>query len=146
MPDAPNSLPAALRHIRIVWGSLLFVQFLYILAGPMMLGDTPQPKADPSFTIGTAIAGICALSLVLFFRFRFVRRASEALQSNADAAAIARWRKLQITTMVLVETPPLYGLILLLTTGAPLKQVAPFYAVGIAAMLFVYPKNPAGQS
>jgi hypothetical protein len=146
MPEPPNSLPSVLRHTRIVWSSLLLAQFLYILGGPIIVGSTPLSDPTPAFTIGIAVAAVCALFLVLFIRIRLLRRAIEALQSNpTDAVAIAKWRKLQITTMVIVETVPLFGL-MLLTTGVPLNQVALFYAAGIAAMLLVFPKNPARQS
>ena len=46
--------------------------------------------------------------------------------------------------MVIVETLPLFG-VFLLATGVPLNQVAFFYIAGVAAMLFVFPKNPASQ-
>ena len=93
MPDPPNSLPAVVRFTRTVWAMLLVSQFLYILAGRKILLTAPALPArpDPSLTIGIAIAAACALCLVLIFSLRFVRRASETLQSNpTDAAAIAR--------------------------------------------------------
>jgi hypothetical protein len=143
MPDPPNSLPAVLRFTRIVWAIFLFAQFMYISAGSKILRTATPASPNPAFTIGIAAAAVCTLCLALIFRIKSVRRASESLQSNpADATAIASWRKGQLITMILSETSPLFGL-MLLTTGVPLNQVALFYAAGIAAMLFFFPKNPA---
>jgi hypothetical protein len=143
MPDAPNSLPAVLRSTRIVWAIFLFAQFIYISTASKILPTAPPAPPTPSFTIGIAAAAVCSLCIALIFRIKLVGGASECLQSNPTyAAAIARWRKGQLVIMVLAETPPLYGL-MLLTTGAPLNQVVLFYAAGIAALLFFYPRNPA---
>jgi hypothetical protein len=143
MAQTQNTLPDALRSARIIWACLLFAQFLYIPVGRQLFQNAAPTRPDQSFTISIAAAAFAALALALFFRIKLVRRAGESLRTNPnDAAAIARWRKGQLVTMIFAETPSLYGLVLL-TTGAPLNQVALFYVAGIAALLFFYPKNPA---
>jgi hypothetical protein len=89
-----------------------------------------------------AAVAFATLALALFFRMKFVRRASQTLQVNpSDPAAITNWRKGQLLSIVLAETLSLYGFALL-ATSLPQTQAAFFYTAGIAATLLFYPRNP----
>jgi hypothetical protein len=143
MPQPQTTFPAVLRSVRIVWASLLFAQFLYIVVGQQFFQHVEPVQSDQFFTIAMAVAAVVTLVLALLFRIKLVRRASQLLQTNpSDAASITNWRKGQLLTMVLAETLSLYG-VALLATGTPQTQAAFFYAAGIAATLLFYPKNPA---
>jgi Ca2+/H+ antiporter len=143
MPQPQNTLSTVLRSTRIVWASLLFAQFLYIVVGQQFFQHVEPAQPDKFFTIAMAVAAVVTLAFAFFFRIKLVRRASQSLQTDpADTAAITNWRKGQLLTMVLAEPLSLYGFALL-ATGMPQTQTAFFYATGIAATLLFDPKNPA---
>ncbi|MGA8072566.1 MAG: hypothetical protein WB995_03770 [Candidatus Acidiferrales bacterium] len=143
MREPPTTIPAVLRSTRIVWSSLLIAQLLYIVAG-RLFSQHAQPAQPPqSYIIAMTVVVVLTLTVALGLHLKLVRRSSQSLQSKpTDAAAIALWRRGLLLTMVLAELLSMIGFALQ-AIGMPLTLATRFYAAGLIAALFFYPKNPA---
>jgi hypothetical protein len=89
-----------------------------------------------------AITGLAVLVTVswLVLRRKYLGRSVTALRSNPEnVQAIKRWQTGQVLSFVLSEAVALYG-VNLRYLGLSFREVIPFYAAGLALMLWSWPR------
>jgi|SRR3954464_15882813 hypothetical protein len=131
-------MEASLKTVRIVWIAMLVATFIYLLL-PEMLNLNPRDLNSPIYAVFVALVVVVLTSIVIL-RMLTIGRAEPLIRANSnDAGALQKWRAGQIVTVALCEAIVLYGLVLRFV-GATWAQSAPFYGVGIAAMIVFWPK------
>lgn len=131
-------MEAALKQMKLIWVVMLLSAFIYVLL-PEMIKPSVRPVDEVLFVV-LGVMIMANLGVLLVIRRMYVQKAEETLRTSPqDALAILRWRQGHIVTLALGESIVLFGLVLRFI-GATAWQAAPWYIVGIAAMLVFRPK------
>jgi hypothetical protein len=131
-------MEASLKIVRIVWIAMLIAAFIYLWL-PEKLNVQPR-DLDSTFYGAFIVLVAVMLASIVILRKLTIGKAEPLIRSNSnDTAALQKWRFGQIVTVALCEAIVLYGLVLRFV-GATRSQSAPFYGVGIAAMIVFWPR------
>jgi hypothetical protein len=126
----------SLQALRITRIALIGMILLYARVGEVH-GPAPHPVSSLLRVIIYTLAA-SIIPTVLFMRSRERKRAASL---SSDAAALRRWRAVQLAMLACLLAIPLYGLVLRFQGEAP-AGVLPFYIVGILSLLLL-PINDA---
>lgn len=99
-------------------------------------------SATPNPVMLRVITAVCVSEVVIVFVMRRLRLSPvEAILANQpeDAKALARLRQSYVITYAISLSIALYGLVLHFL-GFSVREVAPFFLVGIVLILFFRPK------
>jgi len=95
-----------------------------------------------AFLFGLGLVAVVLVGIALYVQVKTIRPALETLQAKPDAvAAMASWRSASLASYVIAEAIVLFGLCLRFLGGARILCI-PFYVVGIALMLTLFPRRP----
>jgi len=140
MRQPAPTLTGTLNLVRVIHVFMFVSMFTVIDAVERLL---PHRHGDvgalwvPYLVLATANVG-----LILFFRLRQLRSATQSLKSNpSDVFALNRMRFVNILTFVILESVVLFGFSMRFM-GGTLVQSLPFYVAGIALMVIWWPRRP----
>ena len=130
---------AGLRSMRMIQSIFLFTVFLYPATAEYL---HPQAvRLAPVLIYAFVLAAGSNIVIAMVLRQAWLGPAVEALRANAeDAAALVRWRKAQLVSLVMAESVCLIGFALRMI-GAPLGRAVPFYVAAIFLMLIFRPAD-----
>jgi|SRR5579862_9790602 len=136
----PPTIDSTVRMLRVVYAVLLVAMLLYVY-----ISEASQHQLidmNRKFLAGISVIAAILAGIALYVQLKVIRPALEILQSKPDAiASIARWRSASIASYVLGEAVVLFGLCLRFLGGV--RAICfPFYIVGLALMLFMFPRRP----
>ncbi|MGA9885135.1 MAG: hypothetical protein WBQ34_15580 [Candidatus Acidiferrales bacterium] len=141
MPQAAPTIDGTLRLLRVIYAALVTAIVFYAWIPRGMLHVAVQP-IDRALYVGIAAVAIVSAAMAVVMRNRILPPALATLQKDPrDAASHRRWRAGILVSYSLALTVVLYGLVLSMM-GATFAQAAPFYAAGLALMLFWWPRRP----
>lgn len=136
----PPTLDGTLRWLRVWYSVLLIAIVLYV-----WVSERAQHQLidmNRAFLAGLGLAAIILVGIALYVQVKTIRPAVEMLQAKPDAvAAMASLRSASLASYVIAEAIVLFGLCLRFLGGARILCL-PFYGVGIALMLFLFPRRP----
>lgn len=138
-PPAPT-IDGTLRFLRILYLVLLVAMLLYVEVAER----TQHQLIDMNRTFLAGLGCVAALmvGIAFYVQLKIVRPALETLQTKPDdAASLGRWRDGSFAGYMLAEAIVLFGLCLRFLGGTR-AMALPFYCVGIALMLFWFPRRP----
>jgi hypothetical protein len=127
--------------LRTIHVALMLSMALYVFMLRLVPSQNPEP---PSRALVYALAAFAATTLVAgqSVRSRKLRVAFETLRTEpSDAKALGFWRVGVIVSDCCAEAVVLYGFVIHMLGGSN-KEVAPFFVVGMAVMVFWWPQQP----
>jgi hypothetical protein len=136
----PSTARETLSVLRILHLALLMAVLLYIFMIRIIPAAPTEPLNKPLLVGSYAL---CVLELAFGQRIRSKRVAAalELLRTQPnDAKALSQWRAGVVISDSVAMSVVLYGLALHFVGGTSL-QIAPFFVVGTAALLFWWPQD-----
>jgi len=136
----PPTIDGTLRWLRIVYFAMFVAMALYVYISEI----TQHQLIDMNraFLFGLGLVAVVLVGIALYVQVKTIRPALETLQAKPDAvAAMASWRSASLASYVIAEAIVLFGLCLRFLGGARILCI-PFYVVGIALMLTLFPRRP----
>jgi hypothetical protein len=141
MAPPAQTTEGTLRSLRILHFVLLVSMGLYVYVLRIIPAPPPReikPIILPSMTLYAA--ALLAVAFVL--RWKRIQPAFETLRSRpADQQSLQGWRVGSIVGADMAESIAVIGFAIHLL-GATVAQTAAFFVVGIASMLFWWPRRP----
>jgi hypothetical protein len=114
---------------------------LYLHVMRILPAHNSEPL-NPALPWVLGALGVADLGIGQWMRSKQLRLAFETLRTTPDdPTALARWRRGVIIGDCLAIAVVLYGFAIYFLGGSA-RQVAPFFIVGAAAMLFWWPREP----
>lgn len=134
----------AFRAVRVTHLMMIVSVSALIAMGEWIRGQNGASGVENLGVIHKAflVVLVSLLGAIMLVRTRVVAPAAEAIRDRREESAWHRWRGGNITSFVLCESIALFGFALRFL-GGELIQSAPFYAVGLALLVFFFPRNPA---
>ena len=134
-------MESSLRLTRTVRIFLLISLVAYAFLGEWL---PHTAKAGNTLVLNSvSVLSLAIIVVMMVARRLTITPAAQILAADPEnRAALTRWQKGQMLTLVLCEAVGLYGLVLRFL-GFGFRQVAPFYFVAIALMLYFSPRAPS---
>lgn len=125
----------------MIHGVLMFSMLVYVWMIRLLPAQSSQPPS-PGLLYALAALAVAALAAGQSIRSKRLSAAFETLRTEPnDAKGLTLWRVGVIVSDCCAEAVVLFGFVIHMLGGGN-NQVAPFFAVGIAAMVFWWPKRP----
>ncbi len=122
---------------------LVSIVFFGLVAEGLKGKLSAAPAAGIYYAI--SLVAIVLVAMVVAVRRWFIAKAEAALAVQpTNAAALTRWWAGNIVTYALCEVVALFGFVLRVN-GFTFPQVASFYVVGFALILFFGPRRATGE-
>ena len=132
-------MESALKQMRMMWAFFIVACLAYV-ALPELLRAPVKPVQPMVYWVLMAIAFMDLVTIVIFRRFT-IDKAADILRLNpSDAPAILKWRQGQLVTFAIASAIVLFGLVMRFV-GINTLQAAPFYVVGVAALIIFKPQG-----
>ncbi|HTW23707.1 MAG TPA: hypothetical protein VMD78_08910 [Candidatus Baltobacteraceae bacterium] len=136
----PPTIDGTLRWLRIWYSVLLIAMALYVAVSER--AQHQLIDMNRAFLSGLGVIAAVLVGIAFYVQVKVIRPALETLQAKPGAAdAISSWRSASLASYVIAEAIVLFGLCLRFLGGARIMSI-PFYFVGIALMLFLFPRRP----
>jgi len=133
-------MEATLKNLRII--QMALIGSLGLLVYLIERIHTAPAILKPAVLMVFIALAIYLTFSIISFRTRFLSRVEEKLRLQpTDAAALKKWRVLNIAIFGMCESLGLYGIVLR-EMGASFSQAAGFYAGAIVLMLLSTPRRP----
>jgi hypothetical protein len=138
-PAAPT-IDGTLRLLRTLYLILLVAMLLYVAIAERT--EHQLINMNRTFLAGLGGVAVLLVGIAIIVQVKVIRPALETLQAKPDdAASLGRWRSGSFASYVMAEGLVLFGLCLRFLGGTR-AQALPFYVIGIALMLFWFPRRP----
>jgi len=137
-------MESSIRLLQIIRIAMVLSIVLYVFVGETLARQQNlRMQPNSALYLALTLVAITIVGIIVAVRRRIVFATESVLSATPqDIPAQARWRTGYILTYALCESIALFGLVLRVT-GFPLSQVAAFYIVGFALMLFFAPRRPS---
>jgi hypothetical protein len=118
------------------------ISILFYLQAMRIVPAANTEPLNPAFPWELGALAVADLGVGIWMRTKKLRPAFETLRTLPDdPTALASWRQGFIMSDCMALTVVLFGLAIHFLGGSA-EQVAPFFVVGFAVMLFWWPKEP----
>jgi hypothetical protein len=132
---------SAIKSLKMIRVALLTSIVLYVVIGEVMPHAAVRPQ-NVFFMMFTGVAVVMVIAGFMVRRLMIAPAEKEVATSAQASVFLHRWRGGYIVTFAFSEAIALLGFVLR-TLDFTLSQVAPFYIVGFALLVFFGPRYPA---